>query len=229
MSRTVAIIPARGGSKGIPRKNLAELCGKPLLAWSIEQARGARRIDSVWVSSDSPEILEVAVAYGAHPITRPAALSGNAVPSEAVWVHALEVIEAQEGPVAIVVGLQATSPIREPGDLDRAVEMFQAQGFDSLLSCCAIEDFFIWRDEGGRPVGVTYDYRERKPRQDIGPQYLENGSIYIFTPRLIRETGNRLGGRIGLFVMEKHKMFQVDKPEDLVLCRAVMRAYGLAP
>lgn len=224
-----AIIPARGGSKGVPRKNLLELCGKPLVAWSIEQATAAGSIDRVWVSSDSEEILDVARRYGAQPIRRPGTLAGDDATSESAWLHAVDEIERAGTSIDLVVGMQPTSPLREPQDLDNALRDFQTQRCDSMLSCSEIRDYFVWRyGPDGRPVSVSYDYRQRLPRQAIGRHYLENGSFYIFTPDLLRSTGNRLGGRIGLYAMDRYKMFQIDSEDDLILCQAIMRAYGLA-
>lgn len=224
-----AIIPARGGSKGIPRKNLLELCGKPLVAWSIEQARRAGGIDQVWVSSDSEEILDVATRYGGRPVRRPDAISGDDASSEAAWLHALDEIERTGATIDAVVGMQATSPLREPSDLEKALRVFWDQRYDSMLSCSEIRDYFVWRHgSDGQPVSVSYDYRNRLPRQAIQRHYLENGSFYIFTPELLRRTGNRLGGRIGLYAMERYKMFQIDTEDDVTLCQAIMQAYGLA-
>ena len=224
-----AIIPARGGSKGIPRKNLLELCGKPLLAWSIEQAGAARTINQVWVSSDSDEILGVATRYGARPIRRPEALAGDDASSESAWLHAVDEIERSGASIDLVVGMQVTSPLREASDLDNALRDFHAQRYDSMLSCSEIRDYFVWRHgPDGQPISVSYDYRRRLPRQTIARHYLENGSFYIFTPDLLRRTGNRLGGRIGLYAMEPYKMFQIDTEDDVILCQAIMRAYGLA-
>src|SRR6185503_19554676 len=187
MAATVAIIPARGGSKGIPRKNLVDLCGKPLLAWSILQARAARRIDSVWVSSDDAEILSVAERYGAQPIVRPPTISGDSASSEAAWLHAVEHIEAQGVPIGRVVGMQATSPLREGTDLDGGIEQYEREALDSLLSVCESEDFFIWQiDDAGRARCVNHDPAARKRRQEIEKRYLENGSFYVFTPDLLR-------------------------------------------
>jgi CMP-N,N'-diacetyllegionaminic acid synthase len=223
----VAVIPARGGSKGIPNKNVVDLCGKPLLAWSIEQAKGASEIDSVWVSSDSAEILALAKSYGAHPIERPADLSGDTASSESAWLHALEAIERQGIKVDLMAGLQATSPLRESADLDRAIRQFRSEGLDSLLSCCEVEDFFMWkREPNGTAAAVNYDPKNRKRRQNIEKRYLENGSFYVFKPDLLRRENNRLGGKTGLFVMERHKMYQIDTPADLKLCAAVMTGYG---
>src|SRR5574341_575560 len=213
-----AIIPARGGSKGIPQKNIVEFCGKPLIAWSILQAKAARRIDSVWVSSDSPEILEVAECYGARPISRPDDISGDEASSESAWAHALDYIEALGIGLGPIVGMQATSPLREAKDIDCALELFEREKFDSLLSCCEIEDFFIWeygRDE--QPRGVNHDPANRQRRQKIAHRYLENGSFYIFRPEVLRRVKNRLGGQIGMYVMEKHKMFQIDSRADIIL------------
>lgn len=228
MGATVAIIPARGGSKGIPRKNLVDLCGKPLLAWSVLQARGSASVHSVWVSSDSDEILEVAVRFGAYPIKRPAEISGDEAGSESAWQHALDAIESGGLHVERAIGMQATSPIREASDITAALAQFESESLDSLLTCCEIEDFFMWaREPDGSPVGVNHDYRNRRRRQNIEKRYLENGSFYIFTPKILRATHNRLGGKIGLYVMEKYKMFQIDNFQDIVLCQAIMRGYGL--
>lgn len=224
-----AVIPARGGSKGIPGKNLVLVCGKPLVAWSIEQARAARNVSSVWVSSDSDEILDVATQYGARPIKRPADISGDEASSEAAWKHALDFIEISGIKVDLMIGVQATSPLREGADFDRALAQFAREGCDSLLSCCEIEDFFIWRfGADGQPVGVNHDYKNRARRQNIEKRYLENGSFYIFKPDLLRRDNNRLSGRVGIYLMEKHKMFQIDNRADIPLVEAILRGYGMA-
>jgi N-acylneuraminate cytidylyltransferase len=225
---TAAVIPARAGSKGIPGKNLATFCGQPLLVWSVEQAKRSEGVDSVWVSSDGDEILTLAQSRGAHAIRRPAAISGDTASSEAAWLHALDEIEKTGEKVDLVVAMQATSPLREPRDITEAVRQVQRDHLDSLLSVVEIEDFFMWRvDVEGNPRSVNYDYRDRKPRQAIDKRYLENGSFYVFRPAILRTNNNRLGGRIGFYVMEKHKLFQIDSPRDLALCEVVMRGYGL--
>jgi N-acylneuraminate cytidylyltransferase len=124
--------------------------------------------------------------------------------------------------------MQATSPVRESSDLDRALEHFERERLDSLLSVTKIQDFFVWEPTGdGTFQPVNYDYRDRRRRQAIQPQFRENGSFYIFRPDMLRRENNRLGGRIGAFVMAAHKMFQIDAPEDVRLCEAVMRGFGL--
>jgi len=229
VTRTLAVIAARGGSKGIPHKNLLPLCGKPLVAWSVEQARRARGVTEVAVSSDSDEILAVAERHGAIGVKRPPAISGDTASSESAWLHALEARENATGPFDLVLSLQATSPIRETSDLDGALAQYTAQRWDSLLSVCEVEDFFNWRlSADGTAEAVNYDWRSRRRRQEIEKRYLENGSFYITPAAMMRETSNRLGGRIGMFVMDRHKMFQIDRPEDVRLCEAILKGYGYA-
>jgi N-acylneuraminate cytidylyltransferase len=227
MGKVIAIIPARGGSKGIPGKNLKLVCGKPLLAWSILHARSANLVDSVWVSSDSDEILAVAAEYGAHPVRRPENLSGDTATSESAWQHALDYVEASGVDVELVIGMQPTSPIRASADLDVAVAQMRSDALDSLLTVAEVEDFFTWRVGVDGPESINYDYRSRQRRQQIEKRYLENGSFYIFKPSIIRTLGNRLGGKIGMHVMERYKMFQIDNPEDILLCESIMRGYRL--
>lgn len=227
MSEVVAIIPARGGSKGIPGKNLIPICGKPLLAWSIMQARMANSIDRVFVSSDSDEILGVATQYGATPIRRPESLSGDSASSESAWLHALEEIEHSDVRVDLIVGMQATSPIRASSDLDSAVMQMKQDNLDSLLTVVEVEDFFNWREGQNGPESIDFDYKSRKRRQDIERRYLENGSFYIFRPGILRSLNNRLGGKIGMYTMERYKMFQIDNGEDVALCEIIMHGYGL--
>lgn len=227
MDNVIAIIPARGGSKGIRGKNLRLVCGKPLLAWSIIQARSAKSINSVWVSSDSNEILAVAEEYGAMAIRRPEGLSGDTASSESAWLHALKEVEHSGVQVDLIVGIQATSPIRFSSDLEAAIGQVKRECLDSLLAVTEVEDFFNWRIGPDGPESVNYDYRSRKIRQLIEKRFLENGSFYIFRPEIICALNNRLGGKIGMYVMERYKMFQIDNPEDIVLCESIMRAYGV--
>lgn len=226
--RTLAVIAARGGSKGIPNKNLIDLCGKPLIAWTVAQAGAADGVDVVAVSSDSDAILAAAEAAGAVGVRRPGDISGDLASSEAAWLHALDQLDERLGPFGRIVALQATSPIREASDIDNALDAFEREKLDSLLSVCEVEDYFNWRVGTNGPEAINYDYHDRRMRQQIEKRYLENGSFYVFVPSLLREQNNRLGGRIGMHVMERHKMFQIDRPEDIKLCAAIMRSYSYA-
>ena len=225
---TIAIIPARGGSKGIPNKNLIDFAGKPLLAWSILQARAAKAIDVVFVSSDSPAILEVAVQYGASPIRRPDELCTDTASSESALIHALDSIAKEQGAdPRTVVFLQATSPLREPADIDGAVAAFHSQGADSLFTDAMLDDLCAWQEEDGVLKGKTFDPFNRGRRQDRKPFYLENGSIYVLMPAHLRKTGNRLGGKIARYTMDYWKSFEIDTLEHVELCEYYFRKHLL--
>jgi len=226
--KAVAIILARGGSKGIPRKNIIDFCGKPLLAWTVEQCRGAKGVDSVWVSSDSTEILDIGYDYGARRILRPPALSGDTASSESGWLHGIDYIEKEGGQIDVVLAPQVTSPLRESSDIERGLALFATGEYDSLFSCSLAEDLYFWQRKTDRKLGsVNYDWRNRKRRQDHQPQYIENGSFYIFTPDVLRKFNNRFGERIGMVEMEFWKTFEIDSPETLRLCAALMREFLL--
>lgn len=223
---TVAIVLAHGGSKGLPRKNLIDFCGKPLLAWTLEQCIASKNINSVWVSSDSSEILEVAHSNGARVIQRPDDLATDTSTSEAGWLHAVNVIEREQGIVDLVVAPQATSPLRETSDLDLAINLFASDQYDSIFSCSVAEDLYFWqRNEDGKLESVNYDWRNRKRRQDHPPQYIENGSFYLFSPKVLRIYGNRFGEHIGIVEMEFWKAFEVDSTETLRICAALMKEF----
>lgn len=215
----IAIIPARGGSEGVPGKNIIDVAGKPLIAWSIEQAKAARLVDDVFVSTDDEKIAEVSRQYGAKVVNRPAELASNTARSEDALIHAIGVIE-KEHKVEIrrVIFLQATSPIRQNDDIDNAINIFTDQKADSLFSCTKIKDHFVWEEIDGNYSSVNYDFQNRKMRQDIKPQYLENGSIYVFKPELIKKEHNRLGGQIAIYEMPPWKSFQIDRRDDLNIC-----------
>ncbi len=224
----VAIILARGGSKGIPGKNIIDFCGKPLIAWTIEQLHLVSEIDSIWVSSDSEEILSISQTCCAQIIHRPDNISSDAATSESGWLHALEIIEDKVGIVDIVIAPQVTSPLREPADIERGLRDFQEQKCDSMFSCSIAEDLYFWEKmPDGTLRSINYDYKNRSRRQEIPKQYIENGSFYMFRPEILRQYNNRLGGKIGTTQMEFWKMFEIDSMEDLKMCEALMNAFLL--
>ena len=267
MSRLLAVIPARGGSKGIPRKNLAPVGGRPLLVWTIEQALATRyaaggRLD-VLVSTDDPEIADVARSAGALVLDRPAELAADTTPTEPVVRHAVQARRAAgAGPEAVLL-LQATSPIRLPGTLDRAIEQFETTGVDSLVGVVPTP-IYLWAPgaQPEDPPAALYPWQARPRRQELRAaqvRYRETGSIYVsrtelYDPRragagpigsgaehpdsvgpgaadpgsLGRRSagvtsGNRLGGRIGLFVMAEVEGIDIDEPVDLAVADATMR------
>ena len=220
----VAIIPARGGSKGIPKKNIINFCGKPLIYWSIKNALECNLINSVWVSSNDDEIISLSTKYGAKCIKRPDILSESHSSSESAWIHAINEIEKKEK-IDLVVAMQATSPIRESEDLTNAINLMIKNKYDSLFSSSIIRDRFVWKKKKNLYVPSNHDMFNRKPRQLIKDKYLENGSFWIFKPELIKSKNNRLGGKIGNYIMDFYKSFQIDEPEDITLCESVMKAF----
>jgi len=220
----IAIISARGGSKGIPCKNLISFCGKPLLAWSIEQALGSRLTKDVYVSSDADDILNISKRCGAEIIRRPKRLALDNSSSEEVLKHAITFVERNTGEqIGIVVFLQATSPIRTSEDIDNAIKLFISKKADSLFSAAILEGFCIWEYRNNKLVSLTYDYQNRGKRQDRQPLYLENGSMYIFKPEVLKKYNNRLGGKIAIYTMDYWKSYQIDTVEDMKICEYFMR------
>lgn len=223
LSGVLAIIPARGGSKGVPRKNLRALCGRPLVVHSIEHALKARGVNRTVVSTDDEEIARVSREAGAEVIERPANLAGDKATSESALLHALGVVEARDGYVpTTVVFLQATSPVRDADDVDAALGTLISQRADSLVSVCRSHDF-LWTRRGKTGVPTNYKPSKRPRRQDMAPQFRENGSIYIMKAAGLRKHRCRLFGRIALYEMDQARSFQVDTEEDFALIEAMMQ------
>lgn len=223
----ITIIPARGGSKSIPKKNIINFMGKPLLAWSIEDAKGSSFVDEVYVSTDDKDIAKVSELYGAQVIWRPEEIAGDFSPSEEALAHAMREIEKKDSKkIDYVVFLQATSPLREVEDVDNAIRKIIAEDADSLFSAAGIGDFFIWKKKGDALESLNYDYKNRKRRQDFGEQFLENGSLYIFKPEILFGHNNRLGGKIVISEMEFWKSFEIDEIDDLEFCQELARIKG---
>jgi YrbI family 3-deoxy-D-manno-octulosonate 8-phosphate phosphatase len=223
--QVLAIVPARGGSKGIPRKNLVKFGGRPLVAISVDHAKAAARVDRVVVSTDDDEIALIARQAGAEVVCRPASISGDTATSESALIHTLDVLRDRHGyDPDLVVFLQATSPLRRGADIDRAIETLEQEGADSLFSASPMHGF-VWRhDPDGSWKSFSYDYRNRQRRQDAPEDVVENGNIYIFRPSILRSTGNRLGGRIAVYRMSYTDSIQVDEPTDVEIIRRLMPA-----
>jgi CMP-N,N'-diacetyllegionaminic acid synthase len=226
----LCIIPARGGSKSIPRKNLRVVAGKPLIVWSIEQALAAKLLHRVVVSTDDAEIADIARHAGAEvPFMRPAELATDTAPTEPVLLHALDWLEKYDAyrPEGVLL-LQPTCPVRKAGTLDRALRLFDDQKADSLVGAREIHPF-LWR--GVESPKASYDFMNRPRRQEVAESdrlFEETGSIYITRTELLRRTGNRLGGKIALFCMDGDESWDVDveadlKVVDVLLSKEIMK------
>lgn len=214
----VAIIPARGGSERIPRKNLLPLGGMPAVGHTVRHAVEAELVDEVLVSTDDEEISAVARAHGAEVSARPASLAGPEATSESALLH---VLDERGADPELVVFLQPTSPVRRPGDVDAAIRTLRDAGADSLFSAAENRNLF-WQERDGVPEPLNYDPRRRRREQEMGRQWRENGSIYVFRPELLRREGSRLGGRIAVYEMDYWSSFQLDTPEDAELLEWIL-------
>ncbi|MDA9120289.1 acylneuraminate cytidylyltransferase family protein [Opitutales bacterium] len=219
------IIIARGGSKGIPRKNLLPVCGKPLIYWTIQHALTSSKISDIWVSSDDNEILDYALSLGVNTIERPESISGDNSTSESAWLHAVEFLHSQNFQPEVLVLPQVTSPVRDSDDFDNAIKKFFHEQADSLLSVTSISDYLVWEQIDNKISSINYDFKNRLRRQNMPTRYLENGSFYICTSDLLTNFNNRLGGNITFYELEAHKKFQIDDIEDIKLCEAIMKEY----
>lgn len=221
---TIAIILARGGSKGVPNKNIIDFCGKPLITWTIENCQDAG-IDNVYVSSDSKAILDLGKELNCHTILRPIEFSGDNASSESAWEHSLKLLAKENVSVDWVLAPQVTSPLRTPEDIKNGLKIAKNGPYDSLFSSSPMEDLFYWEKSNGILQSVNYDWRDRKRRQDLASKYIENGSFYLFKPNVLLENNNRFGVNIGTVEMEFWKMFEIDTDLDLRMCSALMKEF----
>lgn len=220
--KILAIIPARGGSKGLPGKNIRHLAGKPLIAHSIEHARKSDYVTRVIVSTDSQAISDVAKKFDAEVLERPPAISGDTATSETALLHCIEVLRQTESYVPdLVCFLQCTSPIRSASDIDAAIDHLLREDADSLVTVSPSHRF-LWRNSSAGALSINYDITNRPRRQDMEPQYVENGSFYLFKPELLIRENNRLGGRIALYVMSEAAAHEIDSASDFEYIEALL-------
>lgn len=225
----LAIIPARGGSKGIPRKNLAPLCGKPLLAWAIEAARAAQRVDRVVVSTDDAEIAGAAGRFGAEVSIRSPPASGDLAPSEQALTECLGDLRRRSGyrPDAIAM-LQCTAPLTTGEDIDGVLETLEGESADSALAASPFH-YFLWRQGGGGGAeAVGHDATRRLMRQqhaagEYAPRYLESGSVYAMRAEGFLEHGHRFFGKTVLHPTPPQRTWEIDEPVDLDVAEVLLR------
>jgi len=214
--KIATIVPARGGSKGIPRKNVMPFCGVPLISWSIGQALSSGLGGDVYVSTDDDEIASHGKASGAKIIKRPDHLAADTAGIEGVMEHAIPLM----GDPDVIVHLQPTSPVREASDIDEAIRALQ--DYDAVFSASVMQDICLWQEGKDGLASFTFDYKNRGRRQDRKPYYLENGSIYVFRRENIAKFSGRLGGRMGMSIMPVWKSFEIDSMEDVPICEYFM-------
>jgi CMP-N-acetylneuraminic acid synthetase len=220
----VAIIPARGGSKGIPRKNVKPLAGKPLITYAIEAAKAARHVQRVIVSTDDSEIEAVANQFGAEVISRPAEIAGDLASSESALIHALETLRDIEGGLPeLVAFVQCTSPLTAPEDIDGTIEALLARAADSALAVTPFHHF-LWKESAdGNAEGVNHDRAVRLMRQQREREYLETGAVYVMRVDGFLEHRHRFFGKTVMHVLPAERVLEIDEPFDFLLAETRLR------
>ncbi|MFF0791933.1 cytidylyltransferase domain-containing protein [Streptomyces spiralis] len=222
--RVLAVIPARGGSRGVPAKNLAPVRGVPLVARAVRECLAARLVTDVVVSTDDRAIAAAAREAGAEAVLRPAAIAGDTATSEAAVLHAMDAHEALHGaPVDIVLLVQCTSPFLIREDVDGVAGAVAEQGADTALTVAPFHGF-VWRhcDEAGEGgFGVNHDRSVRPRRQDRPQDFLETGAAYAMDAAGFRAHGHRFFGRTELVRTDPARVLEIDDPHDLARARAL--------
>lgn len=217
----LGLIPCRGGSKGIPRKNLKSVAGEPLLSHTIRASREADGIDATVVSTDDAEIRDVAADAGARvPFSRPNELATDEAPIEPVVEHALRWMDENEGETYETVALlQATSPLRTADHIEQALETFQEKPADSLVAVSE-ESSYRWEKTPTGAEIVNYDSRTR--RQEKSPKYVESGAIYLVDTESFLRTENLQAGRTTLCVIDRIAALDIDEPFELWMADKIL-------
>lgn len=228
MKHILAIIPARAGSKGIKGKNMIDLAGRPLIGWTIEAAKQSELINHIMVSTNSREVVEYAnEVWGVRSSWRPEEMCTDEAPTEWAIEHVLDAWEKNhpELPIDLVVLMQATSPLRAPGDLDGAIQRLIDTDSDSLVSVVEGHTFvyhlFLEKNTGLSWRCVNFSNNTRPRRQDM-TQMQGNGSFWVFTKRQWDTVKNRLGGKIEVWEMDKASSIQIDDQFDLDMVEHIM-------
>lgn len=213
------MIPARGGSKGIPLKNLRTVAGAPIVVRAVRAASAAGTVDLVVVSTDDDRIAEASSSAGAHVVRRPAELSGDAASSESAVLHALDSLAGPDPEVVLLV--QCTSPFTTPADVDGTVAALERENADCAFTA-ALTHRFLWRrDSSGAASGVNHDPAVRLPRQQLEPEYVETGAVYAMRTAGFRATQHRFFGRIVMHEVQSWRALEIDEPEDLAVADAL--------
>ncbi|MEW2270835.1 NTP transferase domain-containing protein [Streptomyces sp. SID685] len=226
--RVLAVIPARGGSKGVPAKNLAPVGGVPLVARAVRECRATRLVTDVVVSTDDQAIAAAAREAGAEVVLRPAVIAGDTATSEAAVLHAMDAHEALHGAaVDVVLLVQCTSPFIVREDIDGVAGAVAEDGADTAVTVAPFHGF-VWREsdgdgagEGEGGVGVNHDKSYRPRRQDRPQDFLETGTAYAMDAAGFRKHGHRFFGRTELVRTDPARVLEIDDPHDLARARAL--------
>ena len=217
----VAVIPARGGSKGVPRKNLQRVGGIPLVARAILAARRCPEIDRVVVSTDDAEIAGVAREWGADVVDRPTEIAGDTASSESALLHTLDVLAQRGVDVGVLAFLQATSPFIDSSALGEAIRTVRTRRRDAVFSAVATYGFLWTKGRGGSADALNHEVGTRPRRQDRAPDYLETGAFYVMRAQAFRAVGHRFYGSIGIVEVPERTALEIDTPAELVIAQSL--------
>jgi len=228
--KVLGLVLARAGSKGLPGKNTKLLCGKPLIAWSIEAGLASKYIDDLAVSTDGDEIASVSKQYGAQvPFIRPPELASDGASSVSAILHTLDYLEEHGRCYDLVVLLEPTSPLREASDIDAALELLVEKNASSVVSVCkaeAIHPSFMFKMHSttNQLLPFTGAQPNTLRRQDIQPVFFLDGTIYCSTPKKIREKNGFYHDETLAYVVPKWKSLEIDDADDFLMVEAVMKS-----
>jgi N-acylneuraminate cytidylyltransferase len=218
----LAVVPARGGSKSIPKKNLAPVMGRPILERAIEGARASNSIGRLVVSTDDDEIRGVAESMKVDVIDRPAEYATDEASTEVVLIHALDTLKDREGyEPDIVVTLEPTSPLRSGRLIDRCIEAFDRTDADAVISVVDTSAL-VGRVDADGQFSYLMPGQPRR-RQDRQPLYRESSTVYATRTETLRRTGSVLGKRLHAVVAEPYEAIDINEPIDLAIVEAVMK------
>lgn len=222
--KTISIIPARGGSKGILLKNLVPLNGKPLLFYTTTASLNSK-INRTIITTDNDDIAKYAKKIGAEVIIRPQNLANDVIQIEPAMEHVLQQLEREGYIPDNVVLLQNTTPLRNSTHIDETLNMFKTKKLDSIFSGF-LSHYLLWQLKNGRSVPINYDPLKRPNRQNMKTYVIENGAIYITKNKLFQKTKCRISGKIGVYLMPEKLSIQIDQMTDIVVAEEIMNKYG---
>ena len=222
--KIICVIPARGGSKGLPRKNIMLLAGVPLIAYTIKSAHDSKLIDRVIVSTEDAEIAAISKEYGAEVIIRPEILAEDTTPTEPVIIHAVSVLESEGYRPNFIVTLQPTSPFKTSDQIDTAIKTILSGDFDSLIGLKEVKEhpYKMKKIEGGYVIPFIDKNVESNRRQDMPVIYKENGAIYISKYDILMKKGRIMGEKIKPFIMSEDTSLDIDTHLDFKIAECMM-------
>lgn len=225
--KILAIIPARGGSKGIPKKNIIPLAGKPLIAWTIEAAQKSKYIDKVIVSSDDDKILSVGSKFQAQPIKRPAHLATDTAAPEPLIFQVMNHLKKKENYVPeIIVYLQPTSPLRDTEDINASIEMVLNKKATAVISVYELEKKYLKIFITGKsgylkgPINDSYPFMNR---QQLPSVYMPNGAVYVISRKEFVKTRQLFSNKTVPYIMTAEKSFDLDTKDDLKKLKDILK------